>query len=83
MDAPAEVGPVVAVRSMVRADHHDTYVVFLADHVGGEPAPDEHEFDRLEWFDAERYSIFIRESMRKVFGLHLFNPDQLDEQTLD
>ena len=49
-----EVGPVIAVRSMVRPDHHDTYLVFLADHVGGEPVPDDHEFDRLEWFDGER-----------------------------
>jgi ADP-ribose pyrophosphatase YjhB (NUDIX family) len=47
-------GPVIAVRSMVRPRHHDTYIVFLADHVGGEPTPDDKEFDRMEWFDAER-----------------------------
>lgn len=49
-------GPVIAVRSMVRPHHHDTYIVFLADYVQGAPTPDDKEFDRLEWFDEDRLS---------------------------
>lgn len=47
-------GPVIAVRSMVRERDHDTYIVFLADYLEGDPTPDDREFDRLEWFDAAR-----------------------------
>lgn len=48
-----EVGPVIAVRSMVRPHNHDTYVVFLATYLGGAPTPDALEFDDLRWFDPE------------------------------
>lgn len=47
-------GPVIAIRSMVRLRNHDTYIVFLADYLGGEPRPDDTEFDAVEWFDAQR-----------------------------
>lgn len=47
-------GPVIAIRSMVRPRNHDTYIVFLANYVGGKPRPDDTEFDAVEWFDESR-----------------------------
>ena len=48
-----EVGPVIAVRSMVRPHNHDTYIVFLARYLAGPPTPDALEFDELRWFDVD------------------------------
>lgn len=48
---------VVALRSTAKATNHNTYVVFVADVIGGRPTPDDQEFDALDWFDHARLTV--------------------------